>query len=259
MAGTAADNVGVTQVTLGERSGGERDGERDERLDGERDRAAGGGERGDGDGAGRGGERGDGGADGDVRRERADGGDARRRRRGRRCRGSVTVTATAADNIGVIGVQFLVDGAPLGAEDTSGAVRGDVGHGGGGERAAHADGAGAGCGGQHDARGGRDGDGGQRAQPTGLVAAYGFNEGAGTTVADTSGNGNTGAISGATWTAAGRYGGALVFNGTSAVVTVANAASLQLTTGMTLEAWVYPTAAPTGWRAVITRTWTGTT
>ena len=84
------------------------------------------------------------------------------------------------------------------------------------------------------------------AQPTGLVAAYAFNEGAGTTVADVSGNSNTGMISGATWTAAGRYGGALVFNGTSAVVTVPNAASLQLTTGMTLEAWVYPTAAPTG-------------
>ena len=91
------------------------------------------------------------------------------------------------------------------------------------------------------------------AQPAGLVAAYGFNEGAGTAVVDASGNGNTGVISGATWTAAGRYGGALVFNGTSAVVTVPSAASLQLTTGMTLEAWVYPTAAPTGWRAVVAK------
>src|SRR5256884_5482342 len=89
-----------------------------------------------------------------------------------------------------------------------------------------------------------------RAQ-TGLVAAYAFNEGSGTTVADASGNGNTGTLNGATWTTAGRYGSALVFDGTSTSVTVANAGSLRLTTGMTLEAWVYPTGALTGWRAVI--------
>src|SRR6267143_2021274 len=33
--------------------------------------------------------------------------------------GSISVTATASDNIGVAGVQFLLDGLPLGAEDTS--------------------------------------------------------------------------------------------------------------------------------------------
>src|SRR2546429_154512 len=89
------------------------------------------------------------------------------------------------------------------------------------------------------------------ATPAGLVAAYAFNEGSGTTVADASGNNNAGTVSGATWTTAGRYGSALVFDGTSANVTVANSASLRLTAGMTLEAWVYPTVAPTGWRAVI--------
>src|SRR2546430_946978 len=45
--------------------------------------------------------------------------------------------------------------------------------------------------------------------------------------------------------------GAPVFDGTSSSVTVADGASLRLTTGMTLEAWVYPTGALTGWRAVI--------
>src|SRR3989475_5969979 len=80
------------------------------------------------------------------------------------------------------------------------------------------------------------------AQTPGLVAAYAFNEGSGTTVADISGNDNNGTISAATWTTAGRFGNALVFNGTSARVTVPDAASLQLTTGMTLEAWVFPTA-----------------
>jgi hypothetical protein len=33
--------------------------------------------------------------------------------------GSVTVTASASDNVGVAGVQFFLDGAPLGAEDTT--------------------------------------------------------------------------------------------------------------------------------------------
>ncbi len=39
----------------------------------------------------------------------------------------------------------------------------------------------------------------------------------------------------------GKYGGALSFNGTSARVNIPNSSSLQLTTAMTLEAWVNPT------------------
>ncbi|PYM89329.1 MAG: hypothetical protein DME04_26630 [Candidatus Rokuibacteriota bacterium] len=89
------------------------------------------------------------------------------------------------------------------------------------------------------------------AQTSGLVAAYGFSEGAGPTVADGSGNNNTGTLgSGVTWTAAGRYGSALVFNG-AGFVTVPNAAALQLTTAMTLSAWVNPTTVSSAWRDVI--------
>lgn len=72
----------------------------------------------------------------------------------------------------------------------------------------------------------------------GLVAAYSFDEGAGTTVTNVSGNGNTGVISGATWTTEGRFGSALSFDGVNGWVTVNDAASLVLTTGMTLEAGV---------------------
>ena len=82
------------------------------------------------------------------------------------------------------------------------------------------------------------------------MAAYSFNAGAGATVADSSGNNNTGTLAGATWTAQGRSGSALVFNGSS-YVTVPDAASLDLTAGMTLEAWVYPTATPTNWSTAI--------
>jgi Concanavalin A-like lectin/glucanases superfamily/Chitobiase/beta-hexosaminidase C-terminal domain/IPT/TIG domain/Fibronectin type III domain len=85
----------------------------------------------------------------------------------------------------------------------------------------------------------------------GLVAAYDFNAGSGTTVADASGNGNTGTIMNATWTTSGKYGGALSFNGTNAQVLINDAASLHLTTGVTLEAWVNPSSAPTGWQDVI--------
>jgi hypothetical protein len=86
----------------------------------------------------------------------------------------------------------------------------------------------------------------------GLVAAYGFNEGAGTTLGDSSGNGRQGTIANATWSATGRYGGALLFNGTNAWVTIADATSLRLTTGMTIEAWVQPTVAMgTSWRSVL--------
>jgi glucose/arabinose dehydrogenase len=91
------------------------------------------------------------------------------------------------------------------------------------------------------------------AAPAGLVAAYGFNEGAGTTAADASGTGNTGTTSSTTWAPLGKYSGALSFNGAGSYVTVNDSASLDLTTGMTLEAWVNPAAlgtSGTNWRTV---------
>jgi glucose/arabinose dehydrogenase len=87
--------------------------------------------------------------------------------------------------------------------------------------------------------------------PPGLVAAYSFNEGTGTSVNDASGRANTGSIGSAAWTIAGKNGGALSFNGTDALVTVPASPSLDLTTGMTLEAWVDPTAAGGVWRTVV--------
>ena len=47
---------------------------------------------------------------------------------------------------------------------------------------------------------------------TGLVAAYAFDEGAGVTTADFSGNARTGAINNAAWSADAKYGKALAFN-----------------------------------------------
>jgi hypothetical protein len=86
--------------------------------------------------------------------------------------------------------------------------------------------------------------------PSGLVAAYGFEEGSGTTTADKSGAGNTGSLSGASWSPSGRFGKALSFNGTGAAVIVSDAASLDLTAGMTLEAWVKPSDV-SNWHEVV--------
>ena len=86
--------------------------------------------------------------------------------------------------------------------------------------------------------------------PTGLVAAYGFDEASGLSVTDSSGTGNTGTISGATRSASGKYGGALSFDGLNDLVSIADSNSLDLTTGMTLEAWVQPTAI-NDWRTVL--------
>jgi glucose/arabinose dehydrogenase len=86
--------------------------------------------------------------------------------------------------------------------------------------------------------------------PNVLVASYGFEEAGGSSVTDASGNGNNGTLVAVTRTGAGRFGSALVFNGTNALVTIPDSNSLDLTTAMTLEAWVYPTASG-GWRDVI--------
>ena len=63
------------------------------------------------------------------------------------------------------------------------------------------------------------------------------------------GKGNVGSVSGPVWSAAGRYGSALSFDGVNDWVTVADSNSLDLTTGMTVEAWVRPSALG-GWRTV---------
>jgi Concanavalin A-like lectin/glucanases superfamily/VanZ like family len=88
------------------------------------------------------------------------------------------------------------------------------------------------------------------ARETELVASYNFDEGSGMVLTDVSGRGNTGRVQGATWTQ-GRFAGALAFDGAQDVVVIPHSPSLDLVDGMTLEAWIYPTAAARGWRAVL--------
>ena len=92
----------------------------------------------------------------------------------------------------------------------------------------------------------------------GAVAALGFEEGAGPTTADASGNRNNGTLSGATRISGGRHGRALAFDGADDWVTLADSASLDLTTGMTLEAWVKPSTVTKPWQTLLMKEGTGT-
>ena len=169
--------------------------------------------------------------------------------------GAVNVAANAADDRRVTSVQFKVDGVDIGAADTvapySTSWNSTVATNGSHTLSAVA----------------RDSGGNSTTSSTisvtvnnqpsvGLSAAYGFEEASGNSVTDESGSGNAGTIAGATRTASGRFGGALSFNGTSDMVTVPDAASLDLTTEMTLEAWVRPTTV-TNWRSVLMKEQTG--
>jgi hypothetical protein len=167
--------------------------------------------------------------------------------------GTTNVTASASDNVAVAGVQFKVDGTNLGSEDTTApySVSWDT------TTVTNA---------QHDLTAvARDAAGNSTTStivrvtvdntapppPAGLVASYSFNGGTGTTTVDSSGNANTGTISGAAWITTGKYGNALSFDGVNDWVTVNDASSLDLTNGMTLSAWIYPAALGGVWRTVI--------
>ena len=152
--------------------------------------------------------------------------------------GTINVDATAIDNISVVGVQFLLDGVNFQAEDivapysvswnTTTATNGP-----------------------HilTARA-RDAAGNTtlstaivvNVNNTNLVLALAFNENTGSTAIDQSGNNNNGTlVNGATWNATGRFGAAASFDGSNDMITIPDANSLDLTNGMTVEAWIRPT------------------
>ena len=164
--------------------------------------------------------------------------------------GTVTLSANASDAVGVVGVQFLLDGVAIGLEDTTApySILWD-------SRTTTV--------GPHNMSAvARDAAGNRTtatavsvtvlaSAPSGLVVALGFNEGTGSIAADSSASGNNGSLTNATW-GPGKFGSAAVFNGTNAWVTVANAASLNLTTAMTISAWVRP-ATLSSWRTIVLR------
>ena len=84
-------------------------------------------------------------------------------------------------------------------------------------------------------------------------ASFGFEEASGTTVIDSSGNGNNGTFSatnGPTRVTGGRFGKAMQFDGVDDLITVADSNSLDLTTAATMMAWV-KVNTQTGWRNIL--------
>ena len=163
--------------------------------------------------------------------------------------GTVSVSATATDNVAVVGVQFLLNGNPLGAEDTTAPYALSW------NTATVANGVYSLSARARDAAGNSTTSASidvtvNNVAISGLVSAYDFNAGAGASAVDATGNGFNAQISGATWTTDGRFGNALAFNGLNSVLTVSDANALDLTNGMTLEAWVKP-AALNDWKTVL--------
>jgi hypothetical protein len=164
--------------------------------------------------------------------------------------GATTLSADASDNVGVAGVQFEVDGAPVGAEDGTAPYSiswssTSVANGTHTIRALARDAAG-----NSTSSAAVSVTVNNTAPTNGLVAAWSFNEASGSTVVDGSGNGNDGTLGGPVRTTAGKYGRALTFDGVNDSVTIPDAPRLDLGKAMTLEAWVRPSAS-SGWRTVL--------
>jgi hypothetical protein len=89
------------------------------------------------------------------------------------------------------------------------------------------------------------------AQPAGLVLALGFDEAAGATAIDSSASARNGTIRQAL-RAPGKFGNALSFDGVDDWVTVTDttASPFDLTTGMTVSAWVNPSLM-SGWETIL--------
>jgi hypothetical protein len=151
---------------------------------------------------------------------------------------TVPVTATATDNVGVVGVRFRVDGATLGGEDQTPpyATTWDTHLVANGTHVVKAT--------ARDLAGNVDEDSVSVTVSNvippppvdHLAAAYAFDESSGNTTADVSGNANTAVLHGATF-APGRNGNGLAFDGTSDYVEAANSVPRHQRTGVTIAFW----------------------
>ena len=165
--------------------------------------------------------------------------------------GNVSLTASASDAVGVASVQFRVDGANVGAADTTSPYQltwdsrtvSD---------AQHAITAVA-----RDASGNATTSAARtvRVHNTGLVAGYGFEEPSGATALEPA-YGFDGTIAGATRVTGGQFGRALSFDGIDDWVTIADRPEIDLVSGGTVEAWVKPSALGT-WRSVVMKELSG--
>jgi Ca2+-binding RTX toxin-like protein len=92
----------------------------------------------------------------------------------------------------------------------------------------------------------------QAAADPDLIAAYSFDEAAGTVAHDSVGSHDGTFKNGTAWTSAGKYGGAVSFDGVDDLITIPAAADLNLSKNFTIEAWIKPDTL-TPYDAVLTK------
>ena len=173
--------------------------------------------------------------------------------------GTVTISANASDNVGVSGVTFLVDNVVVGGgEDTTSpySVSWDSTTVPNGVHTILAR--------------ARDTSGNtgeslpvsvtvSNTQLAGLVAAYSFDEGTGTTANNSSGQANTATlINGVAWVA-GQHGNALSLDGVNDYISIPNSTSTNISgNAITLSMWINPQPLAGGNSVVIGKFWNTT-
>ena len=91
----------------------------------------------------------------------------------------------------------------------------------------------------------------------GMVGCWLMNEGTGNIVNDLSGNGNVGIITSALWSP-GKFGPCVKFDGNYDFITIGDVAILEGMPGITVSAWINPSAVPSVVRGIATKFWDGT-
>jgi chitodextrinase len=162
--------------------------------------------------------------------------------------GTVTVSANASDNAGVASVQFMLDGTKLGAADGSPPYSAPW------NTTAASNGTHTLAAVATDTAGNSTTSGAVTVTVSNATtmpasaASYAL-DGSGV---DASGNGNTLALTATTWVS-GKWGSALSFNGSSSIASAPDAPGLDASSGLTLEAWVFPTGSLAGSRSLISK------
>ena len=96
-------------------------------------------------------------------------------------------------------------------------------------------------------------------QIAGLVAAYSFDEGTGTTANDSSGQGNTATLNNGVAWVTGQHGKAVSFDGVNDYITIPNSASTNISgNALTLSMWINPQPLASGDSVVIGKFWNTT-
>ncbi len=169
--------------------------------------------------------------------------------------GTINVTANAADNVAVVGVQFLLNGVNLGTEDLASPYSVSW------NTFAVANGTYTLTARARDAAGNTTTSAGVIVNVSNsslLTMALPLNEGTGTTAGDISGNNHPGTLTNSpTWTT-GKYGQGLTFNGTSSYVNIADHADFTLdpTQNYTWSLWLKNTDFHE-WSTVLSQTLDG--